>query len=104
MKKIIASIFFASFLITTVAIGLLKVHAASGINLTASPLPIVLSAKPGETITTELRIKNSSTTTERLQVRLMKFSSNDQGEVKLEDKAKGDDYFDWVSFSPSRFN
>ena len=101
MKKVIAIVMLVSLLL----LGTLRlVHAASGINLVASPLPIVLSAKPGETVTTELRVKNGGTTTERLQVRLMKFSSNNQGEVKLEDKAKGDDYFDWVSFSPNQFN
>jgi hypothetical protein len=75
------------------------------LNLTTSPLPIKLIAEPGETITTDLRIKNSGNTPERLQVDLMKFSAyGEEGKPRLEERAEGDTYFDWVQFSEKIFN
>lgn len=82
-------------------------HAQSdpgALNLTTSPLPISLVAKPGETVSTELRIKNSGTKTETLKVGLMKFSANSEdGKPQLKERETGDDYFDWVSFSQNQF-
>jgi len=70
------------------------------LNLTSSPLPIALKAKPGETISADLRIRNSGNATEKLKVGLMKFSAGgEDGKPQLEERAKGDDYFDWVKFS-----
>ena len=77
----------------------LNAQTASGFNLSASPLPINLSAKPGETVSTELRIKNNGTETEELTVSLFKFSAAESGQVKLSERTSGDDYFDWVTFS-----
>ncbi|MBX4197688.1 DUF916 domain-containing protein [Candidatus Saccharibacteria bacterium] len=78
--------------------------APSGINLTTSPLPINLSANPGSTITTDLRIQNSSSQTQKIKTSLMKFSAyGESGKPALQDRAPGDDYFDWVSFSPQTF-
>ncbi len=74
------------------------------LNLTTSPLPINISTDPGTTVTTELRIKNSGTATENLQVGLLKFgANNDSGQPRLADREPGDDYFDWVSFSQDQF-
>jgi len=75
-----------------------------GLNLITSPLPITLSAKPGESVSTELRVKNNNNTTERLRVDLLKFSSNDQGEVKLEEPGGSDMYFKWATLSPQTFD
>jgi hypothetical protein len=67
-------------------------------------LPLSLKAKPGETISTDLRIKNGGTRTETLSVSLLKFSANnDQGQPKLAEREEGDTYFDWVSFSEKTF-
>ena len=74
------------------------------LNLTASPLPIALSGKPGETITTDLRIRNTGTSTEILKVDLLKFAaSGDSGTPQLLSREPGDDYFDWVKFSETQF-
>ncbi|MCW1908478.1 MAG: hypothetical protein KIH63_004015 [Candidatus Saccharibacteria bacterium] len=74
------------------------------LNLTTSPLPINLTAKPGETVSTELRIKNGGAKTERLKVGLMKFSAyGEEGKPQLKDREPGDDYFDWVRFSETEF-
>src|SRR5512141_2078777 len=76
----------------------LPAHADSGINLTTSPLPVNLSANPGQTVTTNLRIQNSSNTTQRIKVSLMKFSAyGENGKPALQNRAPGDDYFDWAS-------
>lgn len=74
------------------------------LNLTTSPLPINLSIEPGESTSTELRIRNSGTQTETLQVGLLKFGANNEsGQPRLADREPGDDYFDWVSFSEDTF-
>ncbi|MBX4197689.1 hypothetical protein KW801_04035 [Candidatus Saccharibacteria bacterium] len=94
------------FLLVAVALLPVNVFAAtpSGINLTTSPLPINLSANPGNTVTADLRIQNSSNQAKKIKVSLMKFSAyGESGKPALQDRAPGDDYFDWVSFSPSSF-
>ncbi len=74
------------------------------LSLTTSPLPISLKAKPGEAITTDLRIRNSGPHTEKLKVGLMKFSAHgEEGKPELKDREVGDDYFDWVRFSETEF-
>lgn len=85
----------------------LHAHAATdtSLNLVTSPLPISLSGPPNSTLTTDIRIKNGSTHDETLKVTLMKFSAyGDEGKPSIADRAKGDDYFDWVSFSPQTFD
>src|SRR3989344_3932550 len=95
-------------LLVAVAIGITTpplAHAAEGpFNLVTSPLPISVSTKPGTSVTTELRVKNGSSETERLKVGVYKFSVNDQGEVKLDEGQEEDDFLSWASFSPSVFN
>ena len=80
-------------------------HAqTSGVNLTTSPLPISLSMTPGSTTTTDVRVQNSASQTQRIKVSLMKFSAyGEEGKPALSERQPGDDYFDWVSFSPSSF-
>jgi hypothetical protein len=93
------------FLVAFSSVLLPSAHAAEGINLTTSPLPINLSANPGQSVTTELRIQNGASTTQKIKVSLMKFSAyGESGKPALQDRAPGDDYFDWVSFNPSVFN
>lgn len=74
------------------------------LNITTSPLPISLTAKPTETVSTELRVKNSGNKTEILKVGLMKFTAfGEEGKPQLQDREAGDDYFDWVKFSETEF-
>ena len=80
-------------------------HAAAGVNLVTSPLPVDLVAKPGTTVSTELRVQNGGTTTEKLKVSLMKFGAyGEEGSPLLAERGPGDDYFDWVKFTPSVFD
>ncbi|HOZ80689.1 MAG TPA: hypothetical protein PK370_00515 [Candidatus Woesebacteria bacterium] len=80
------------------------VLAESGLTLVTSPLPINLVAAPGSSVSAEIKIKNGGKDTEKLKVGLMKFSAyNQDGQPRLFDREKGDDYFDWVSFSENKF-
>lgn len=77
---------------------------AAGLNLVISPLPISLIANPNSTVSAQLKIKNGGTENETLHVGLMKFNAyNDDGQPRLLDREKGDDYFDWISFSDDDF-
>ncbi len=70
------------------------------LNLITSPLPINLSAKPGTSVTTDIRVKQGGTETEKLNISLMKFAAfGAAGKPRLEDRGPNDDYFDWVKFS-----
>ena len=73
-------------------------------SLTTSPLPINLATTPGKAVSTELRVKNNATTTQKLKLNLYKFSVNEQSEVALADAAPEDKFMGWVSFSPSTFD
>lgn len=78
---------------------------AEGFNIITSPLPINLQTAPETTLKTDIRIKNGSTKTERLKVSLMKFAAyGEEGKPSIAERAPGDDYFDWVTFSPSVFD
>ena len=79
-------------------------NPAGTLNLTTSPLPIGLKAKPGESASTELRVRNSGSSTEKIKVGLMKFSAyGEEGKPELKEREEGDDYFDWVKFSETEF-
>jgi hypothetical protein len=87
----------------TAGIGLV-LAADTGLNLVTSPLPINLVTTPGSTVSAQLKVKNGGDQPETLNVGLMKFSAyGDEGKPRLLDREKGDDYFDWVSFSDNDF-
>ena len=94
-------------LFTTLALFLLSspvLAIDTGLNLVVSPLPINLIAEPGATVSAQLKIKNGGSQPESLEVGLMKFSAyGDEGKPRLTDREKGDDYFDWVSYSEKDF-
>jgi hypothetical protein len=82
-------------------------HAQSpteGINLQISPLPIELTTKPGTSTTTDLRVRNIGSKTEKLQVRLLKVSEDNNGAVHLSNPSAGDEFVKWVSFDRPTFN
>jgi len=101
-KSLTAGIFLACCVFFS---GSVPAQTPSGrLHLTTSPLPISLKAKPGETVETELRVRNSGSGTENLKVGLMKFSAiGEEGKPRLEEREPGDDYFDWVKFSRTQF-
>jgi hypothetical protein len=74
------------------------------LDLSTSPLPISLAAKPGQTISTTIKVKQSGGDTEQLQVHLLKFSAyGTSGQPALSERGPGDDYFDWVTFDKPTF-
>jgi hypothetical protein len=75
-----------------------------GLSLVVSPLPINLVSEPGATVSAQLKVKNGGLQPETLEVGLMKFSAyGEDGQPRLTDREKGDDYFDWVTFSENDF-
>jgi hypothetical protein len=99
----------AALVLGIVIIGVLlrphPAHADEGFNIVTSPLPINLSASPGTSITTDIKVKNGGTAAEKLKVSLMKFSAyGEEGKPAIADRGANDDYFDWVSFSPAIFD
>lgn len=76
----------------------------SGISLQISPLPIELTAKPGTAVSTDLRVRNAGSQDEKLQVRLLKVSADDAGNVHLTNPSSSDEFVSWVHFSKSVFD
>jgi hypothetical protein len=67
-------------------------------------LPILLTTKPGDTVTTKLRVQNSGTESTRFKVDLKKFKAqDDSGQPQILERGAGDSYFDWVSFNKTSF-
>ena len=74
------------------------------LKLTTSPLPIDLETTPGNTVSTDVKVKQSGGDTEQMKVTLMKFGAyGDTGKPQLSDRGPGDDYFDWVKFDKPTF-
>ncbi len=95
----LAPIIFTAVILTMVLMPL-SVHAQGNFNLTTSPLPVSLTASPGTTITTPIKIENTSTDPVRLNVGLQKFSaSGTEGKPQIEDPTPQDAYIKWASFS-----
>jgi hypothetical protein len=75
-----------------------------GINLQISPLPIEMNAKPGTSTGAELRVRNVGTKTEKLQVRLLAVSEDNNGQVHLTNPKNSDEWVKWVSFDRPVFD
>jgi hypothetical protein len=78
--------------------------ATDGINLQISPLPIELTAKPGTSAKTDLRVRNAGTKTEKLQVKLLAVSEDNNGQVHLTKPTASDEWVGWVSFDRPTFD
>lgn len=111
MRKKLNKLRLSQLLLILATLGLTMMPQASAqsddsgsLQLTTSPLPISLSSRPGQKVTTDLKIRNSGLKNEQLKVGLMKFSAyGEEGKPLLEERGKNDDYFDWVSFSETNF-
>ena len=70
-----------------------------------SPLPILLDAKPGTSVSADLRVNNPSTHDEQLKVELKTFTQDGaNGTINLHDVTTADDFVNWVSFSKTTFD
>src|SRR5581483_6824665 len=98
------------FLITALVAALLPSPAlaqssGNGFSAAISPLPVLLDAKPGSSVSTDLRVQNPSASSERFKVNLKTFSQEGpDGSVKLHDPTPADDFVNWVSFSRTEFD
>ena len=78
--------------------------ADAGLSLQVSPSPIVLTIKPAEKKTTELKIYNAGTNTENLRVSLQDFKvDKSNGRVTLE-PGPPPEVRNWISFSDTDFS
>lgn len=106
LKRLIFSLFIA-LLVTALP---LPAHAQSpaaaneGINLQISPLPIEINAKPGASVSTDLRVRNAGTKDQQLRVRLLSVRQDNNGVVHLSQPRASDEWVKWVSFSRDQFN
>jgi hypothetical protein len=78
--------------------------ATDGINLQISPLPIELNTKPGTSTGADLRVRNVGAKTEKLQVRLLAVSEDDNGQVHLTNPTPTDEWVKWVNFDRQTFD
>jgi hypothetical protein len=75
-----------------------------GISLQISPLPIELNAKPGSSVSADLRVRNAGAQDEKLQVRILKVSADNAGNVHLTQPPPGDELASWVHFNKTVFD
>lgn len=78
---------------------------SSGFAAQISPLPILLNAKPGTSVGTDLRVNNPSDHAETLKVVIKTFSQDgSNGTVNLHDPTSADTFISWIHFSKTEFN
>ncbi|MBP9699945.1 hypothetical protein KBD71_01550 [Candidatus Woesebacteria bacterium] len=74
------------------------------LNLTLSPIVAQLTAKPGETVTTEIRIRNNGQKPEPVQIYSLPLEAEARtGKPKIRERRGDDIYLDWVQFSQTEF-
>jgi hypothetical protein len=108
LVQIVTRVVLIGFLMQLVLMsaGSVAVQAAESkpLNLVTSPLPINLTARPGTTVSAEIKVKQNSGGTETLKVSLMKFGAyGEEGKPQLMDRTAADTYFDWVKFDKPTF-
>jgi hypothetical protein len=76
-----------------------------GFAASISPLPILLNARPGTSVSTDLRVNNPSAHDETFKVELKTFSQDGpDGTVNLHDPTPADTFLNWVHFSKTEFD
>ncbi|HET6746617.1 MAG TPA: hypothetical protein VFH06_00745 [Candidatus Saccharimonadales bacterium] len=82
-----------------------KVAAADGeFYLQVSPSPLVVTIKPGQTMSYELKVRNAGSAPEKLKIAPRSFSiDNNSGQVSFDDTKKPSEIGDWTSFSAPNF-
>jgi len=82
-----------------------KSSGSNGLNIEISPLPIELNAKPGTSVSTDLRVRNGGTTSEKLKASLKTFTAEGpDGHIVLHEPSPNDEYTQWVSFNKTVFD
>ena len=84
-------------------------HAQStsteGFAASISPLPILLTTKPGTSVSADLRVNNPSTHDEKLKTVIKTFTQDGaDGKVTLHELTPADDFVNWISFDKPVFD
>jgi len=82
-------------------------HAQSSSDFAAaiSPLPILLNAKPGTSVTSDLRVNNPSAHNEKLKVVIKTFTQDGpDGIVNIHDPTPADTFINWITFDKTEFD
>jgi hypothetical protein len=95
MQRLVAA--FIAALLLSYSVSAAALAQSDGVRITTSPLPVSLKAKPGQSVSADLRFRNSSDHSDTFKLGLLKFRSVD-GRAILEERQPGDDFFDWVHF------
>ena len=104
IQKILILLTFLSSIVTIPSLASAQTPRRD-VDLSTSPLPINLSIAPGTSVTTDIRVKNGNSVTEKLKVELMKFNAyGEEGKPAIREREAGDDYFDWVKFNTPTFD
>ncbi len=100
----IQRLFFGALLSGLLVLVPVSASAEEGnFSLQVTPSPLVLTIKPGETTTTELKIRNNGDKAEVLKIEPKSFNINgDTGDVTLNDGTPGD-INEWVTFANPTF-
>jgi hypothetical protein len=78
---------------------------ATGFAAAISPLPILLNAKPGTAVTSDIRVNNPSAHNEKFKVVIKTFSQDGpDGDVSLHDPTPADTFINWISFDRPEFD
>ena len=81
-----------------------KVLAATGADITTSPVTVTLSAKPGSTTSTQLALRNNSDLPINMTIQLDTFSADGtSGEARINPPKSNDASLSWVHFSQNSF-
>lgn len=81
-----------------------KEAPATGINVNISPPYINLVTDPGESISSEFKIRNNNNFREYFKITLRKFEvGNSDSGVVMSDINSGDEFASWISFEPQEF-
>lgn len=106
LNRIFIGLFSFSFVLLALPSAAHAQSSSSGsFNAAISPLPILLDAKPGTSVTTNLRVSNPGSQPEQLKVSLKTFSQDGpNGLVTLHDPTAADDYVNWVHFDRTVFD
>lgn len=74
------------------------------LNLTLSPIVAQVTVKPGQEVTTELRVRNNGQKPEPVRIYSLPLEADTStGKPKIRERRSDDTYLDWVNFSQSEF-
>jgi len=81
-----------------------KAAAADGeFYLQVSPSPLVVTIKPGQTMSYDLKVRNAGSAPEKLKIAPRSFTIDASGQVSFDDTKKPSEIGDWTSFSAPNF-